>query len=432
MAPELVGILGVIVMLLLISMRMWIGVAMGVVGIIGIAILRNWDLAIENAAAVSFANVNSYTLTVIPMFALMGMIIAESRIGTDLFNACNAWLGRVRGGLASTTVVASGFLGAICGSHTVSTVILSKMALPEMKRYNYHDGFAAATVAVGAPFSIVIPPSLALILYAILTEQPVGKMFIAGIIPGILMVLAALALIRIMCTIKPELGPKGEKFSLREKLKATLGIIPVIILFLLVLGGIYLNVFTTTESGAIGAVGAIIISLCYKTLNGKKFLIALKETAMTVGMVFSLLLGTYIFIRFITLSQLPNALTNFMVGLNAPVPVIMLMLALVYILLDMVMPEIPMIILSVPIIYPAMMVLGFDPIWLGIYIALWMALAAITPPIGMVVFIISGMSGVPVTKIFKSVMPFIAADAFVIILICVFPVLVTWLPSLMG
>jgi len=432
MAPELVGILGVIVMLLLISMRMWIGVAMGVVGIIGIAILRNWDLAIENAAAVSFANVNSYTLTVIPMFALMGMIIAESRIGTDLFNACNAWLGRVRGGLASTTVVASGFLGAICGSHTVSTVILSKMALPEMKRYNYHDGFAAATVAVGAPFSIVIPPSLALILYAILTEQPVGKMFIAGIIPGILMVLAALALIRIMCTIKPELGPKGEKFSLREKLKATLGIIPVIILFLLVLGGIYIKVFTTTESGAIGAVGAIIISLCYKTLNGKKFLIALKETAMTVGMVFSLLLGTYIFIRFITLSQLPNALTNFMVGLNAPVPVIMLMLALVYILLDMVMPEIPMIILSVPIIYPAMMVLGFDPIWLGIYIALWMALAAITPPIGMVVFIISGMSGVPVTKIFKSVMPFIAADAFVIILICIFPVLVTWLPSLMG
>jgi len=431
MAPEMIGLIGVIVMLLLIAMRMWIGVAMGVVGIVGLAILRNMNLALVSAAEVSFGNINSYTLTVIPMFALMGMIISESRIGSDLFRACNAWLGRVTGGLASATVAASAFMAAICGSHTVSTVILSKIALPEMKRYNYDDGFACATVAVGAPLSIVIPPSLALILYGIITEQPIGKLFIAGLIPGVLMILVFLALIRIMCTAKPHLGPKGEKFTLKQKMKATWGILPVIILFVLVLGGIYMNIFTSTESGAIGAAGAIIISLAYKSLNGKKFLLAIKETAMTVGMVFSLLIGTYIFIRFITLSQLPMALSSFMAGLNAPLPVVMLMLAVVYMLLDAIMPEIAMIILSVPIIYPAMMILGFDPIWLGIYIALWMALAAITPPIGLVVFIISGMSGVTVTKIFKSVMPFIAADVVVIALICIFPMLVTWLPSLM-
>jgi len=432
MSPELIGVLGVVVMLVLIAMRMWIGVAMGVVGIVGMAILRNWNLAIISAAEVSFNNMNNYTLTVIPMFALMGMVISESRIGTDLFKACNAWLSRVTGGLASATVAASALMAAVCGSHTVSTVILSKMALPEMKRYNYNDGFACATVAVGAPLSIVIPPSLALILYGIITEQPIGKLFIAGIIPGILMIVVFLVLIRIMCTVRPELGPKGDKFTLKEKMRATLGVIPVIILFVLVLGGIYMNVVTSTQSGAIGAAGAIIISLCYKTMNGKKFLIALRETAMTVGMVFSLLIGTYIFVRFVTLSGLPASLANFMAGLNAPLPVIMLMLALVYMALDMIMPEIAMIILSVPILFPAMMLLGFDPIWLGIYIALWMALAAITPPIGLVVFIISGMSGVSVTQIFKSCMPFIAADAVVIILVCVFPSLVTWLPSMMG
>ena len=217
MAPEIIGLIGVVVMLLLIAMRMWIGVAMGVVGIIGLAVLRNFDLALVASAEVTFANINSYTLTVIPMFALMGMVISESRIGTNLFKACNAWLGRVTGGLASTTVAASALMAAICGSHTVSTVILSKMALPEMKRYNYDDGFAAATVAVGAPLSIVIPPSLALILYGIITEQPISKLFIAGLIPGVMMIVVFLLLIRIMCKLKPELGPKGEKIHHTRK-----------------------------------------------------------------------------------------------------------------------------------------------------------------------------------------------------------------------
>ena len=432
MAPELVGLIGVVLMLVLIAARLWIGVAMGVIGILGMAVLRNWNLAIISAAEVSFNNMNNYTLTVIPMFALMGMIISESRIGADLFRACNAWLSRVTGGLASATVAASALMAAVCGSHTVSTVILSRMALPEMKRYNYEDGFSCATVAVGAPLSIVIPPSLAMILYGIITEQPIGKLFIAGIIPGAMMIIVFIIVIRVMCSVKPELAPKGDKFTIKEKMSATMGILPVIILFILVLGGIYMNVVTSTQSGALGAAGAIIISLCYKTLNGKKFLLALRETAHTVGMVFSLLIGTYIFVRFITLSGLPATLASFMVGLNAPLPVVMLMLALVYLMLNMIIPEIAMVILSVPILFPAMMALGFDPIWLGIYIALWMSLAAITPPIGLVVFIISGISGLNVTKIFKACAPFILADAFVIILVCIFPALITWLPAQMG
>ena len=431
MSPETVGIIAIVVLIALIALRMWIGVAMGVVGLVGLIVLRGMGQATLMAADVPFSNVNSYTLTVIPMFALMGMIISESRIGTDMFKACNAWLGQIRGGLAAATVTTSGLLGAICGSHMVGTVIMSKIALPEMKRYKYEDGFAAATVCAGAPLSIIIPPSLPLIMYGILTEQSIGMLFMSGIIPGVVMVLVFIAIIVITCTRNPALGPKGDRIGFAEKIKATRGILPAIILFVLVLGGIYVGVFTTTESGAIGSAGAFVIALLYKSMNGKKFMLALRETALTLGMIFSLLLGTYIFIRFITYSKVPFAISGFMLDLHAPMPVLMLALAVIYIVLGMLIPEIPMLILTVPILYPALMALGFDTVWLGIYIVLMMALGAVTPPIGMVVFIVSGLSGVSVPKLFKAVVPFIIGDIIVILLLCVFPQMATWIPSLM-
>ncbi len=431
MSPEIVGLLAIILLMVLIAGRMWIGVAMGIVGLVGLVILRGVDQALVLSAEVPFTNVNSYTMTVIPMFALMGMVISESNIGRDLFKACNTWLGRRRGGLASAAVVTSGLLGAICGSHMVGTVILSKIALPEMKRYNYDESFAAASVSAGAPLSIIIPPSLPLIMYGIITEQSIGKLFMSGIIPGIVMIFISIITIWVMCRKNPKLGPRGQKFSLKEKLKSTWGVLPVVILFILVLGGVYTGIFTTTESGAIGSVGAIIIALFYKSLNGKKFILALKETAITLGMVFSLLLGTYIFIRFITYSQVPVVVSNFLIGLNAPMPVLMIVLAGIYILLGMFLPEIPMVILTVPILFPALMAVGFDPIWLGIYIVLMMALGAITPPIGLVVFIVSGLSGVSVPRLFKACVPFIVSDLVVITLMCIFPAMATWLPSLM-
>jgi tripartite ATP-independent transporter DctM subunit len=349
-----------------------------------------------------------------------------------LFKACNAWLGPIRGGLASATVATSGLLGAICGSHMVGTVIMSKIALPEMKRYNYEPGFAAATVCAGAPLSIIIPPSLPLIMYGIITEQSIGKLFMSGIVPGITMIVVFILIIVFYCTRNPDLGPKGAKLALPERIRASRGIIPVVILFIVVLGGIYTGVFTTTESGAIGSFGAVIIALLYKSLNGKKFLLAVKETAMTIGMIFSLLLGTYIFIRFISYSKIPFAISEVIVQLDAPMPVLMLALALIYVVLGMLIPEIPMMILTVPILYPALMAVGFDPIWLGIFIVLMMALGAVTPPIGMVVFIVSGLSGVSVPKLFKGVVPFIIGDVVVIILMCIFPQMATWLPSKMS
>ncbi|MCL2110771.1 MAG: TRAP transporter large permease [Clostridiales bacterium] len=431
MAPETIGFIAIGILVLLILLRVWIGVAMGLVGFVGLVVMRGTEQALQWSGDAMFSSINSYTMTVVPMFALMGMIISESNLGRDLFKACYALIGWIRGGLAAATIATSGLLGAICGSHMVGTVIMSKIALPEMKRYKYDESFAAATVCAGAPLSIIIPPSLPLIMYGILTEQSVGKLFMSGIIPGVAMIAVFIAIVVIMCTRKPSLGPKADKMTPREVGKASLGIIPVVILFVAVLGGIYTGVFTTTESGAIGSTGAIIIALVYKSLNGKKFLLALKETAMVVGMVFSLLLGTYIFIRFITYSKVPFAFSDFLVGLDVPLPVMMLALAVIYIVLGMIIPEIPMLLLTVPIIYPALVAIGFDSIWVGIYIVLMMALGAVTPPIGMVVFIVSGMSKVSAPKLFKAVVPFIVGDLVVIGLLCAFPAMATYIPSLM-
>ena len=433
MAPELAGVLGVVLLIVLIGFRMWIGVAMGIVGFIGLLVLGvPFDRALAQAGEVPFQQINNYTLTVIPMFAMMGMIIAESRIGTDLFKTCNIWIGSKRGGLAHATMMASAGIGAISGSHMVSTVILSKIALPEMKRYKYNDAFAAACVVSGAPLSIILPPSLPLIIYGIITEVAIGQLFIAGVIPGIIFFIALNVVIFVVMLRHPEYGPRGAITTLGEKLKSLVSVLPIVILFLLVFGGIYSGMFTTTESGAVGTAGAIIISLCYKTLNGKNFLAALRETATTVGMLFGLLFGTYIFIRFITLSQLPFYVSGFMTGLNAPMPVLMLVLAAVYILMAMFIPEIPLIILTVPIIFPALMAVGFDPIWYGIFMVCMMSLGSFTPPVGMLVFILSGLSGVPVPRLFKACAPFISVDLFMLLMISLFPWLVTWLPSRMG
>lgn len=431
MSAEMIGLLGVLVLIILIVLRMWIGAALAIVGFLGVFIMRDMTQALSIIGSSPFQNINSYTITVIPMFTLMGMVIGETNIGRDLFKAANAWIGGFKGGLASATVAACGMLGAITGSHYVGTVIMSKIALPEMRRYKYDDQLATASIAAGAPLSIIIPPSMPMIMYGIITEQPIGKLFMGGLLPGILMIVVFIVFISIYCIRKPNMGPPGEKTSINIKLRSLVGIIPMLVLFILVLGGIYGGFFTTTESGAVGALGALIIAIVTKQMNGKKFVQIMKETLLTVCMVLFLLVGTYIFISFISLSKLPFFITQFVTGLNAPNFVIIIALAIMYLILGMILPEIPMIVLTIPILYPALSALGFDPVWLCIFVVLMMALGAITPPIGMVVFMMGGLSGVPVPKIFKGVMPFIICDFVVIALVAIFQPLATWIPSMM-
>ncbi|WP_193708260.1 TRAP transporter large permease [Alkalibaculum sporogenes] len=431
MSNEIIGLIGIVVLLILICSRVWIGAALAIVGFFGLLIMSGSSQAFSTLGTAPYMNIDNYTITAIPMFTLMGMVIAETSIGKGLYEAAYRFLGRKNGGVASATVVASGLMGAITGSDNVSCVIMSKLALPELKRFKYNDGLATASVAAGAPLAIIIPPSMAFIMYGMLTEQSVGKLFMAGLIPGAILVSVFVLAISISCNRNKTLGPKGDKFTLKEKMNALVGVLPTIILFLLVLGGIYFGICTTTEAGAIGALGAIIIAGVTKQLSAKKMYTILRATVVAVGFVIFMIAGTFIFIKFITLSHVPLALTELIIGMEVNRFIVLLAVAIMYLVLGMIMPHIPMMILTVPLLFPAMTALGFDPIWFGCFVVMMMALGAISPPIGMDVFIVAGISKVPVLEIYKGMIPFLIADVAVIILICVFPQIVTFLPSLM-
>ena len=431
MSSELFGIIGVVVLIALICCRIWVGAARTIVGFFGIVLMNGFKPAFGVLVTAPFSNLDSYVTTAIPMFTLMGMIIAETSIGRNLFEFANKYLGRFKGGVASATVVAAGLMGAITGSDNVSCVIMSKLALPELKRLKYSDSLSCASVAAGAPLAILIPPSMAFIMYAMLTEQSVGTLFMAGIIPGVIMVIAFVIAISITCRIKPEWGPKGETFSKEEKRRALVGVIPVVILFVIVLGSIYLGICTATEAGALGSLGALIIAMISRDMYWKKLGKILYETELATGFVIFMLVGTYVFIKFVALSKLPFLITNFVISLNVHRAVILLLVAVMYVILGMLMPQIPMMILTVPLLFPAMVALGYDVIWFGIFVVMMMALGAVSPPIGMDAFIVSGISKVPVNKIYTGLWPFIIADIIVIVLCCVIPELVTWLPSVM-
>lgn len=432
MSKELIGLLAIIILFFLMAWRVWIGVAMTAVGFLGIIMLRGLPQALSLLGSVPFAKVGDYSFTAIPMFLLMGLIIAETNIGAGLYNAANAWLGRVRGGLASATAVACGFLGAICSVSMTGAIIMSKIAYPEMKKRNYDDGFACASIGAGAPLSIIIPPSMCFIMYGVLTENSVGKLFMAGVVPGLILMLLYCISVNIVTRIKPEWGPRGEKYSLKEKLKATRQIIPVLVLFLLVLGGIYTGFVSTTESGAIGAIGALIIALVTRQMTWAKFKKCIFNTAMIGSTIWILMSGTFVFSSFLTMSNLPQFLANFAGSLNAPRIVIILFIMLIYIIMGMFMPDNPIVVLTVPILYPVVVTtLGMDPIWFGVFVVFMVSMAQISPPVGMVVYYLGGLTSVPIAKIFRGIMPFLISMIVVVFLIIAFPGICTWLPSIM-
>ena len=431
MSPELIGLIGIIVLLLLIACKMWVGAAMALVSVIGIVILKNTGVAWTAAGTSAFKNLNTYAFTVIPMFTLMGMIISESTMGTDLYTAAYAWVGRFKGGLASATVVACGVLGAISGSSNVGVVIMGRVALPEMQKNGYDESFACGSVAAGAPLSILIPPSMAFITYGIITENSIGQLFMSGIGVGVVQMILYVIMIFIMCTINPKLGPRGPKVSMKVKMKSLLKIVPIMLLVILVMGGVYAGFFTTTEAGAIGAFGSIVIAFVFRQITVKKFRKALKETATLCGMIFFLIASTYLFVTFMSLSRLPMLLANIIVNLAVPKWVIAVALIVLYFILGMFLPETPMVLLTIPVLYSALMRVGFDPIWLGAFVVKLMALGSISPPVGMTCFTMAAVTGVSVDKIFRGVIPYLAIDVVILVLMIIFPGIATFIPSMM-
>jgi C4-dicarboxylate transporter DctM subunit len=368
---------------------------------------------------------------VMPMFILMGMVVSETGIGADLYYAAHKWMGQLQGGLASATVGACALFAAITGSSTSGVVVMAKVALPEMRKHKYDERLSAGTIAAGSTIGILIPPSIGFILYGILTEQSVGKLFMAGIIPGVLEAVFYIATIYLLCRFNPRMGPPGPRASFREKIVSLKNIWAMVALFLLVMGGIYGGVFTPTEAGAAGAFGAIIITIVMRRFNRKGFLKTLLETGLMTVMILLIMAGVSIFTKFMAASELPFMLGNIVAGLDVPDIVIIVAIVLMYIILGCFLPAIMAIILTIPVIYPVVLAMGFDPIWFGVILVRMVEIGSITPPVGMNVFILSGVSGVPLGTIFRGIIPFVVADFAHLALLIAVPALSLFLPSMM-
>ena len=411
MSPEIIGLIGVAVLIILIFMKVWLGLAMSIVGFIGFMLIKGFDLAALMAGTEPYSQIADLTLTTIPLFIFMGAIISSANLGADLFESASKWVGRVRGGLASATVVACGAFAAVCGHTSASAITIGKVALPEMKKYNYNEKLASATCVAGGSIGIMIPPSIALILYGLLTQESVGKLFLAGFLPGILQVVFYIIMITIVSRIKPDWAPStGVKHSFKEKVVSLKLTLPIALIFLIAIGGIYLGLFTPTEAGAMGAFGALVISLLYRRLKVPQFKQAILETIMTTAMIVFMMAGAYIFMRFITVSGLPALLVKTITNAGLSRFSFMVVIVIFYLLAGCVLDVFAVIILTVPIFMPTINALGFDPIWFGIIIVRLIQIGLMTPPIGMDVFTFGGAMGIKTGPIFRGVVPFVITD----------------------
>ena len=431
MSPEIIGIIGIALLLVLILARMWIGLAMAIVGLLGLLYLKGFDTAAVVAGTISFQNLASYTITPIPLFLLMGTVIFHSGVGVDVYNTAYKLVGQMRGGLAIATVLACALLASITGHSGAAVVTMGKVALPEMQKRNYDDKLATGCTVCGGTLAFLIPPSLALILYAILTEQSVGKLFMAGILPGILLAALFSITVLIITFLNPQAGPAGPKTTLLEKIKSLKNTWHVIILFVLVLGGIYGGIFTPTEAGGVGAFGAILIAVASRRLSARSLLNSLLETAQSTAMIAILMTGAFTFIKFVALSKVTFLLSGVIDQLAVSNYVILAGIIVLYIICGMFLDIFGAVMLTIPIIYPVIISLGFDPIWFGVLLVILIEMGLVTPPIGFDVFMLSGVTDVPIGTIFRGVWPFCLAVIACVVLLVIFPEIALFIPNSM-
>ncbi|MEQ9331366.1 TRAP transporter large permease [Thalassobaculum sp.] len=423
---------GLAVLLVIMLAGVPIAIAMALVGGAGLVMVLGFDGAMFIVGQTAFDTGLSYSLSVVPLFILMGNLVNRAGLSDELYAACNAWLGHKPGGLALATAVACGGLSAVCGSSLATAATMGKVALPQMRRYRYDDALATGVIAAGGTLGILIPPSVILVLYGVATQTDIGKLFIAGIVPGILGILGYMAAVRVVCWRRPEAGPRGERLGYRERLRASTGVAGILGLFVLVIGGIYLGVFTATEAAGIGATGALAIALVRRRLSWRDLLETLSETAATTTMVFMVLIGALIFSNFVNVAGMPGALQALVEASDLPPMAILGIVLLIYLALGMVLESLSMVLLTVPILAPLMAGLGFDLIWFGILVVVVTEISLITPPVGLNVFVLKTvLPDVPIGTIFRGIVPFLVADLFRLALIALFPAVVLFLPSLM-
>ena len=431
MSPATVGIIGIVLLIVLFLLRMPVAFAMALVGFAGFAYLTSPEAALHLLARDIFDTFSSYPLSVIPMFILMGTFAYGSGISQRLFKTTYTWIGNLRGGLTIATVFASAGFGAICGSSTATAATMGKISLPEMKNFNYDDTLATGTVAAAGTLGILIPPSTILIVYGYLTEQSIGKLFVAGIIPGIILSIFFAITVAFLCWRNPAIGPPGPASTFKEKLKVLTGIIEALLLFLLAIGGLFAGWFSPTQAGAIGAGGALIIGLARRQLSWDSFIGAGLEGLRTSCMVIFIITGAVIFGHFMAVSRIPFMLADWLGGLPIPPMAVMAVIIFIYFIGGFFMDSMGLIVVTVPIFYPIVLKLGFDPIWFGVIVVLVGEMGVITPPVGVNVFVIKGIApDIPLERIFRGILPFLVALIVFTIVIMIFPELATYLPSL--
>ena len=432
MSPVVVGAIGLLVLLLLLCIRLPVGFAMALVGLSGFVYLVSPEGGLTMAARASWDQFSSYTFSVIPMFILMGQFAFASGISKRLYDSAHKWLGHMRGGLAMATVGACAGFAAVCGSSTATAATMSAVTLPEMRRYKYDLALATGTIAAGGSMGILIPPSVILIVYGIMTEQSIGQLFAAGFIPGLMEAAVYITTIAILCRINPALGPRGPRYTLREKVGGIWGgTAETMLIFLLVIGGLFGGYFTPTEAGGVGAFAVFALSVLMKRLNWSGFIASVSETTKTTAMILIIVLGAIIFNKFVAVTRIPFELANWVVGLDMPPLMVMGLIIVVYLIGGCFMDALGLILLTVPIFFPVAISLGFNPIWFGIIITRVTEIGVITPPVGMNVYIIKGVAtDVPLFTIFRGITPFLLADVLSVGLLLMFPQIVLFLPSL--
>jgi C4-dicarboxylate transporter, DctM subunit len=425
--------LGFLAVFAMAFLRIPLALAMAIAGLAGLGLMRGWQPAFASTSQVIFETGFAYVLSVIPLFILMGNLVARAGMARELYTAANAFVGHRKGGLAMASIIASGGFGSICGSSIATAATMTRVAYPEMKRHGYKDTLATGAIASGGTLGILIPPSTVMVIYGIITETDIGKLFVAGILPG-LVAIACLCLAVVYITWRdPAAGPPAERFNWSQRLAAVRGIWGVGLLFALVIGGIYGGVFTATEGAGVGAAGAFFFALFRGALTPRVLLDILVESTRTTAMLFTILIGAMVFTSFINFTSMPGDLRDFLLQFSPhPIMVVAVMMA-IYVALGLVMEELSMVLLTIPVFFPVITGLGFDPVWFGILIVTIVEIGMISPPVGMNLFVMNSL--LPLVKlksIFKGVWPFVMADIVRLCILIAFPAISLWLPGFMN
>ena len=407
-----------------------IAFAMGLIGILGIVWLIGPMPALAMLGQIPVSNTMSYELSVVPMFILMGNFVTRARISVDLYAACNAFLGHRRGGLAMATVMASGGFAAVCGSSIATAATFAKVSMPPMRRYGYDDGLASASIAAGGTLGILIPPSVIMVIYGVMTSTDITRLFIAGILPGLVAIGLYIVAVQYICWRDPKAGPRAARAEWGAAFASLAHVGPVIALFVLVIGGLYAGIFTPTEGAGIGAFGAFLFALWRRSLSWRDFLECCIDTARTSAALFAILIGALLFANFMNFAGLPRALQGLVAELGISPTVTILVILAIYVVLGCFLESLSMVLLTVPIFFPLVSALGYDPVWFGVIVVMVTELSLITPPVGMNLFVIQSMLGIPLATLYRGIVPFVVVDIVRLSLMVAFPWLILFLPNL--